>query len=135
MGLWPSRAGSKPGRLLAVLQLGGPLGLFCCDTTPTLGNEQGRPLRAIPRVRTLDRGVKAEALAGLTKRSHARVPVSLVEAHYKQPTKAALARRMKTSRAQLDRLLDPENQSVTLKTLPRAAEILGMRVQIELLDS
>ena len=50
-------------------------------------------------------------------------------------TKAALARRMKTSRAQLDRLLDPENQSVTLKTLARAAEILGMRVQIELLDA
>ena len=50
-------------------------------------------------------------------------------------TRAALARRMKTSRAQLDRLLDPENQSVTLKTLARAAEILGMRVQIELLDA
>ena len=50
-------------------------------------------------------------------------------------TKAALARRMKTSRAQLDRLLDPENQSVTLKTLARAAEILGMKVQIELVDA
>ena len=50
-------------------------------------------------------------------------------------TKAALARRMKTSRAQLDRLLDPENESVTLKTLARAAEILGMRVQIELVES
>jgi len=50
-------------------------------------------------------------------------------------TKATLARRMKTSRAQLDRLLDPENESVTLKTLARAAEIPGMRVQIELLES
>ena len=50
-------------------------------------------------------------------------------------TKAALARRMKTSRAQLDRLLDPENESVTLKTLARAAEILGMRVRIELLET
>ena len=50
-------------------------------------------------------------------------------------TKAALARRMKTSRAQLDRLLDPENESVTLKTLARAAEILGMKVQVELIDS
>ena len=50
-------------------------------------------------------------------------------------TKATPARRMKTSRAQLDRLLDPENESVTLRTLARAAEILGMRVQIELLDS
>jgi antitoxin HicB len=50
-------------------------------------------------------------------------------------TKAALARRMNTSRAQLDRLLDPDNQSVTLKTLARAAEILGLRVKIELLDA
>ena len=50
-------------------------------------------------------------------------------------TKAALARRMKTSRAQLDRLLDPENESVTLKTLARGAEILGMRIRIELLES
>ena len=49
-------------------------------------------------------------------------------------TKATLARQMKTSRAQLDRLLDPENQSMTLKTLARAAEILGMKVQIQLVD-
>ena len=50
-------------------------------------------------------------------------------------TKAALARKMNTSRAQLDRLLDPGNQSVTLKTLTRAAEILGMRLDIELVDT
>jgi DNA-binding Xre family transcriptional regulator len=50
-------------------------------------------------------------------------------------TKAALAQRMNTSRAQLDRLLDPENQSVTLKTLARAAETLSMRVQIKLLEA
>jgi len=50
-------------------------------------------------------------------------------------TKATLAKRMKTSRAQLDRLLDPENQSVTLKTMARAAEILGMQVQIDLVES
>jgi len=50
-------------------------------------------------------------------------------------TKATLARKMSTSRAQLDRLLDPENQSVTLKTLARAAEILGMRLQIDLVDA
>ncbi len=50
-------------------------------------------------------------------------------------TKASLARRMNTSRAQLDRLLDPENQSVTLKTLARAVEILGLRLQIELVDA
>jgi len=44
----------------------------------------------------------------------------------------ALAARMKTSRASLERLLDPENVSVTLLTLERAARALGMRVKIEL---
>lgn len=50
-------------------------------------------------------------------------------------TKATLAQRMNTSRAQLDRLLDPENPSVTLRTLARAAEILGMRLEVELVDA
>lgn len=36
-------------------------------------------------------------------------------------TKSSLAKRMKTSRAQLDRLLDPDNESVTLGTLTRVA--------------
>lgn len=48
-------------------------------------------------------------------------------------TKAAMARQMQTSRAQLDRLLDPENSSVTLHTLHRAASILGKRLKVELL--
>jgi antitoxin HicB len=47
-------------------------------------------------------------------------------------SKSAMAARMKTSRAQLDRLLDPENPSVTLLTLQRAAAVLGKRLQIEL---
>jgi DNA-binding Xre family transcriptional regulator len=40
-------------------------------------------------------------------------------------SKTELAKSMKTSRAQLDRLLDPENESVTLGTLTRAAYALG----------
>jgi len=47
-------------------------------------------------------------------------------------TKAALARRMRTSRAQLDRLLDPENESVTLGTLTRAARAVGRQLRMEL---
>jgi len=49
-------------------------------------------------------------------------------------SKAELARRMKTSRAQLDRLLDPDNTSVTLNTMQKAAAILGMRIQLDLVD-
>ena len=47
-------------------------------------------------------------------------------------TKTQLAKRMGTSRSALDRLLDPENASVTLLTLERAAKALGVRVRIEL---
>lgn len=47
-------------------------------------------------------------------------------------SKARMAERMKTSRSQLDRLLDPENESVTLETLKRAAAVVGMRLELEL---
>jgi DNA-binding Xre family transcriptional regulator len=47
-------------------------------------------------------------------------------------TKTAMAKRMNTSRAALNRLLDPANPSVTLQTLQRAASVLGKRLQIEL---
>ena len=45
-------------------------------------------------------------------------------------SKTEMSRRMNTSRAALDRLLDPMNQSVTLQTLDRAAHALGKRLQI-----
>jgi antitoxin HicB len=47
-------------------------------------------------------------------------------------TKSALAKRMQTSRAQLDRLLDPDNESVTLATLTRAAKAVGRHLRMEL---
>jgi len=47
-------------------------------------------------------------------------------------SKSAMAARMKTSRRQLDRLLDPHNQSVTLATLRRAASAVGRTLRVEL---
>ena len=47
-------------------------------------------------------------------------------------SKTEMSRRMKTSRAALERLLDPANQAVTLQTLGRAARALGKRLQISL---
>jgi predicted XRE-type DNA-binding protein len=47
-------------------------------------------------------------------------------------SKAEMARRMHTSRAALDRLLDPENDSVTLNTLQKAATVIGRQVRLEL---
>jgi hypothetical protein len=53
----------------------------------------------------------------------------------KSLTKAAMARRMRTSRAALDRLLDATNTSVTLTTLGKAARALGRKVKIELVPA
>lgn len=47
-------------------------------------------------------------------------------------TKTAMALRMQTDRRQLDRLLDPNNRSVTLSTLQRAAHAVGRTLRIEL---
>ncbi len=47
-------------------------------------------------------------------------------------TKTALAAQMGTTRAQLDRLLDPNNDGVTLATLKRAAKALGKTLRLEL---
>ena len=47
-------------------------------------------------------------------------------------TKVEMARRMKTSRAQLDRLLDPENDKVQLDTIQRAAAAVGRKLHMEL---
>lgn len=49
-------------------------------------------------------------------------------------SKASMADAMNTSRSALDRLLDPENIAVTLKTMDRAATVLGKRLRIELVD-
>ena len=47
-------------------------------------------------------------------------------------TKTAMAALMHTDRRQLDRLLDPDNGSVTLSTLTRAAKAVGRTLRIEL---
>lgn len=49
-------------------------------------------------------------------------------------TKQAMAKQLRTSRSQLDRLLDPRNVSVTLDTITRAARALGKRVIIRVTD-
>jgi antitoxin HicB len=50
----------------------------------------------------------------------------------KKLSKTEMASRMKTSRAALERLLDPDNVSITLVTLERAASALGKKLKIQL---
>lgn len=75
-------------------------------------------------------GIHEEVTAGAFKRVLARQ----VEAAMEQEglSKTEMARRMQTSRSALDRLLDPENESVTLATLQKAAVAVGREVRLEL---
>jgi antitoxin HicB len=50
-------------------------------------------------------------------------------------TKVEMARRMRIGRPQLDRFLDPDNDSVTLAMLCRAAAAVGRELRIELLQA
>jgi antitoxin HicB len=47
-------------------------------------------------------------------------------------SKNAMAKRMKTSRSQIDRLLDPKNDKVQLDTIQRAAAAIGRKLHVEL---
>jgi antitoxin HicB len=66
-----------------------------------------------------DEGIYTEVTARAIKRVIVRQLDTLMQDE--GLTKSALAKRMHTSRAQLDRL-DPDNESVTLATLTRAAQ-------------
>jgi len=64
-----------------------------------------------------------------------RVVARQVEAAMQEKglTKVEMARRMRTSRSALDRLLDPDNDAITLSTLQKAAAVVGRQVRLELL--
>jgi DNA-binding Xre family transcriptional regulator len=84
---------------------------------------------------SFDDFLKADGIyEGVTARAIKRVLArQLVELMRREDiSKTELATRMKTSRAQLDRLLDPENESVTLGTLARAAQAVGRHLRMEL---
>ena len=75
-------------------------------------------------------GMLAEAESAALKRVIAwQVERAMGE---KRISKSDMARAMRTSRTALDRLLDPKNESVTLRTIARAARVLGKRLRLEL---
>ena len=53
----------------------------------------------------------------------------------KRISKKAMASRLRTSRSQLDRLLDPKYSGVTLGTLARAAVALGKRLKVQVIEA
>jgi len=77
-----------------------------------------------------EEGLLAEAEATAVKRVLAhQIEREMAERNL---TKRALAGRMQTSRSSLDRLLDPENASVTLLTLESVALALGKKLKVQL---
>ena len=77
-----------------------------------------------------EEGIYEEVTASAVKRVLARqVEAAMKAKHF---TKAEMARRMRTSRAALDRLLDPDYDAVTLSTLRKAASAVGRQFRLEL---
>ena len=77
-----------------------------------------------------EEGIREEVTAAAIKRVLARqVEAAMKEKNF---SKAEMARRMHTSRAALDRLLDPEYDAVTLSTLRKAATAVGRELRLEL---
>lgn len=75
-----------------------------------------------------EEGLLIEVEAAAIKRI---IAYELLETMKKQAlTKSALAERMQTSRSALERLLDPENTSITLQTLSKAARVMGKKLMI-----
>jgi antitoxin HicB len=79
-----------------------------------------------------DEGIREEVEAVAIKRVLAwQLEKAMKE---QRKTKRTMAKQLRTSRSQLDRLLDPQNISVTIATITRAARALGKRVIIHVSD-
>jgi len=79
-----------------------------------------------------EEGIRAEVQARVLKKVLAwQISQAMKQRHL---TKIEMAKRMRTSRSALNRLLDPNNNSVTLDTITRAAQTLGKRVNFDLVD-
>ena len=89
-----------------------------------------------PRIgSSLDRFLEAEGILDETRATALKEELAWqVQKAMKRAkiNKVEMARRMNTSGAALDRLLDPGNASVTLQTLCRAARAIGRDLRIEL---
>lgn len=90
---------------------------------------------SIDRSETFDEFLEKDGLLAETEDAAIKEIIAdqiKVAMHKQHLSKTAMAARMRTSRRQLDRLLDPANGSVTLTTLRRAASAVGRNLRVEL---
>ncbi len=78
-----------------------------------------------------EEGIYAEVNSVAIKRVLARQLEAAMQEQ--KVSRTEMARKMHTSRAALNRLLDPENASVTLATLQKAALVVGREIRLELI--
>ena len=78
-----------------------------------------------------EEGISDEVEAGAIKKIIAYQLLQAIEKEHL--SKTALARELSNSRAAVNRLLDPENESITLLTLKKAANVLGKKLRLELI--
>lgn len=84
---------------------------------------------------TLDDFLEEEGILEVaTARAQKKVLIWQLEEAMKAAriSKSEMARRMRTSRSHLDRLLDPDNDKVQLDTLQKAAAAVGKQIKLEL---
>ncbi len=80
-----------------------------------------------------EEGILYEAEAAAMKKAIAfQIEKAMKEQHL---SKTEMAKRMRTSRAAIDRLIDPESTSITFLTIAKAAAALGMRFHFTLNDT
>ena len=98
----------------------------------------GRPLKCNHRGNNFRDFLNEQGVLGEVEARALKQALSLQLSHLLKEsgmTKAQMAARMKTSRAAVDRLLNPSNSSVTLNTLGKAARAFGRKVRIELVPA
>lgn len=78
----------------------------------------------------VDQGILEECRAAAIKFKIAHELQKAMSARH--ISKAEIAKRLKTSRTGVDRLLDPENTSITLNTMAKVAHLLGKRIEFAL---
>lgn len=81
----------------------------------------------------MQEGVLNQAQAEAAKRVIAWQVKQIMETQH--ISKAQLARDLETSRGAVDRILDSENTSMTLKSLGAIADLFGKRLEINLVDA
>jgi antitoxin HicB len=79
---------------------------------------------------TLDSFLEAEGILESTRVIAYELEKKMKKDHL---NKSEMAEKMHTSRSALDRLLDPNNTSITLSTLTKAAHIIGKKLHVSLI--